>query len=158
MSSRAVTAGGTGSGYDLAGEPAAAEGPVEGVASPARPSGSLWRWRPSRVTVAALLTGLIVTGALSLTSAAVYNRNERRLLNLRVRELSLVLASTAPSTQTPLASAAELANATGGDAQKFRAFMAPYVGPGRQFTSVSRSRRCRKGPSGSSGIPPGLVL
>ena len=138
--------------YDSAGEPAAAEGAAENAASPASSSGSLWRWRPSRVAVAALLTGLIVTGALSLTSAAVYNRNERRLLNLRVRELSLVLAATAPSTQTPLASAAELANATGGDAQKFRAFMAPYVGPGRQFTSVSLW------PLGTAHLAPSTVL
>jgi serine phosphatase RsbU (regulator of sigma subunit) len=81
--------------------------------------------------------GLVVTAALALTSLAVYNRNERRLLNLRVRELDLVLAATAPAVQTPLASAAELANATGGSPQKFQAFMAPYVGPGRQFVSVS---------------------
>jgi serine phosphatase RsbU (regulator of sigma subunit) len=148
MSSRAVAGRTTGPRYDSAGESAAAAG----AASPARPSGSRWRWRPSRVTVAALLTGLIVTGALALTSVAVYNRNERRLLNLRVRELSLVLAATAPSTQTPLASAAELANATGGDAQKFRAFMAPYVGPGRQFTSVSLW------PLGTAHLAPSTVL
>ncbi len=123
--------------YDSVGEQAAAEGAAENAASSASSPGSLWRRQPSRVALAALLTGLIVTGALSLTSAAVYNRNERRLLNLRVREVGLVLAATAPSTQTPLASAAELANATGGSPQKFRAFMAPYVGPGRQFTSVS---------------------
>jgi serine phosphatase RsbU (regulator of sigma subunit) len=152
MSSRAVAGMTTGPRYDSAGEPAAAEGPAEGVASPASSPGSLWRWRPSRVTVAALLTGLIVTVALSLTSAAVYNRNERRLLNLRVRELSLVLAATAPSTQTPLASAAELANATGGNAQKFRAFMAPYVGPGHQFTSVSLW------PLGTAHLAPSTVL
>jgi serine phosphatase RsbU (regulator of sigma subunit) len=133
MSSRTVAAGTIGSRYDLAGEPAAAEGAV----SSARSSGSLWGWRPSWVAVVALLTGLIVTGALVLTSAVVYNRNEQRLLNLRVRELSLVLAATAPSIQTPLASAAELANATGGSSQKFQEFMAPYVGLGRQFTSVS---------------------
>jgi serine phosphatase RsbU (regulator of sigma subunit) len=102
--------------------------------------------------VAALLTGLIVTGALALTSAAVYNRNERRLLNLRVRELSLVLAATAPAIQTPLASAAELANATGGNAQKFGAFIAPYVGPGRQFTSVSLW------PLGTSHLAPSTVI
>jgi serine phosphatase RsbU (regulator of sigma subunit) len=148
MSSRAVAGGATGPRYDSAEEPAAAEG----AASPARPSGSLWRWRPSWVAVAALLTGLIVTGALALTSLAVYNRNERRLLNLRVRELSLVLAATAPSTQTPLASAAELANATGGSAQKFQAFMAPYVGPGRQFTSVSLW------PLGTAHLAPSTVL
>lgn len=148
MSSGAVAARTPGPRYDSGGEPAAAEGP----ASAARPSDSLWRWRPSWVAVAALLTGLIVTGALALTSAAVYNRNERRLLNLRVRELSLVLAATAPSIQTPLASAAELANATGGNAQKFRAFIAPYVGPGRQFTSVSLW------PLGTSHLLPSTVL
>jgi serine phosphatase RsbU (regulator of sigma subunit) len=81
--------------------------------------------------------GLIVTAALALTSLAVYNRNERRLLNLRVRELNLVLAATVPSVETPLASAAELAHATGGSPQKFRAFVASYVGHGRQFASVS---------------------
>jgi serine phosphatase RsbU (regulator of sigma subunit) len=143
-----VAAGTSGPRHDAAREPAAAEG----AASPARPARSLWRWRPSWVAVAALVTGLIVTGALALTSAAVYNRNEQRLLNLRVRELSLVLAATAPSIQTPLASAAELANATGGDAQKFRAFMAPYVGPGRQFTSVSLW------PLGTSHLGPSSVL
>lgn len=148
MSSRAGAARTAGFGVDSAGEPPAAEG----AAASARRVGLLWRWRPSWVAVAALLTGLIVTGALVLTSVAVYNRNERRLLNLRVRELSLVLAATAPSTQTPLASAAELANATGGDAQKFRAFMAPYVGPGHQFASVSLW------PLRSSHLAPSTVL
>ena len=148
MSSDAVAARTTGPRYDSGGELAAAQG----AASRARPSDSLWRWRPSLVAVAALLTGLIVTAALALTSVAVYNRNERRLLNLRVRELSLVLAATAPSIQTPLASAAELANATGGNAQKFRAFIAPYVGPGREFTSVSLW------PLGTSHLVPSTVL
>jgi serine phosphatase RsbU (regulator of sigma subunit) len=147
-SSRTLAARVAGFGYDSMGKPAA----VEGAAYPPRRAGSLWRWRPSWVAVAALLTGLVVTGALVLTSMAVYNRNERRLLNLRVRELSLVLAATAPSIQTPLASAAELADATGGNAQKFRAFMAPYVGLGRQFTSVSLW------PSGTPRLAPSTVL
>jgi serine phosphatase RsbU (regulator of sigma subunit) len=95
------------------------------------------RWRPSRAARVAFVVGLVVTAALALTSLAVYNRNERRLLNLRVRELNLVLAATVPSVETPLASAAELAKATGGSRQKFLAFMAPYVGPGRQFASAS---------------------
>jgi serine phosphatase RsbU (regulator of sigma subunit) len=96
--------------------------------------------------------GLVVTAALVLTSLAVYNRNERRLLNLRVRELNLVLAATAPAVQTPLASAAELANATAGSRQKFVAFMAPYVGPGRQFASVSLW------PLGKSRLAPTAVV
>jgi serine phosphatase RsbU (regulator of sigma subunit) len=107
---------------------------------------------PSRTAAAAFVIGALVTAALSLTSLAVYNRNEKRLLNLRLRELNLVLAATAPSVQTPLASAAELANATGGSAQKFRAFMAPYVGKGRQFTSVSLW------PLGASHPAPAAVL
>jgi serine phosphatase RsbU (regulator of sigma subunit) len=148
MSSGAVAARTTGPRYESGREPAVAEG----AASTARPARSLRRWRPSWIAVAALLTGLIVTAALALTSAAVYHRNERRLLNLRVRELSLVLAAAAPSTQTPLASAAELANATNGNAQKFRAFMAPYVGPARQFTSVSLW------PLGTSHLAPSTVI
>src|SRR5438105_133428 len=93
--------------------------------------------RLSRSGWIALAIGLAVTAALALTSLAVYNRNERRLLHLRVRELSLVLADTLPSIQLPLASAGELAIATNGNAQKFRAFMTPYVGHGRQFASAS---------------------
>jgi serine phosphatase RsbU (regulator of sigma subunit) len=146
MSSRAVMGGAAGSRYETGEEPAAAQD------AGARARSSRWLWRPSWVAVAALLTGLIVTGALALTSAAVYKRNERRLLNLRVRELSLVLAATAPSIQTPLASAVELADATGGDTQKFRAFIEPYVGPGRQFTSVSLWRL------GTSQLAPSTVV
>jgi serine phosphatase RsbU (regulator of sigma subunit) len=48
-----------------------------------------------------------------------------------------VLTAVVPSFQSTLASAAELADATGGNARRFRAFMAPYVGPGRQFASAS---------------------
>jgi serine phosphatase RsbU (regulator of sigma subunit) len=96
-----------------------------------------WPRRRSRAAGIAFAIGLVVTAALTLTSLAVYNRNERRLLHLRVRELSLVLSATVPSVQTPLASAAELAKATAGAPAKFRAFMTPYVGHGRQFVSAS---------------------
>jgi len=99
--------------------------------------GSLRRWRPSRTAAIAFMTGLVVTAALSLTTLGLYDSNENRLLGLRVRELGLVLTAVVPSIQTPLASAAELADTTGGSPQKFRAFMAPYVGPGRAFASAS---------------------
>ena len=78
-----------------------------------------------------------MTAALVVTSLELYRHNERRLLNLRVREVGLVLSGAASSVQTPLASAAALADATGGDPRRFRAFVAPSVGAGRQFTSVS---------------------
>jgi serine phosphatase RsbU (regulator of sigma subunit) len=117
-------------------EGSGSRGSAEGAAPLAKVRG-VGGWRPSRAASFAFVMGLVVTAALALTSLAVYNRNERRLLNLRVRELNLVLAATVPSVETPLASAAELAHATRGSPQKFRAFMAPYVGQGRQFASVS---------------------
>jgi hypothetical protein len=92
---------------------------------------------PSAAATAALMAGLVVTAALSVTALVLYNRNEHRLLGLRVHELGLVLAGALPSIETPLASAAELADATDGNPQKFKAFMAAYVGPGRKFASAS---------------------
>jgi serine phosphatase RsbU (regulator of sigma subunit) len=97
----------------------------------------VWRWRPSRVAAIAFFLGLLVTAAFAVISVRLYDRNEDRLLHLRAREVGSVLTAVVPSIQTPLASAAELADATGGDAARFRAFMAPYVGPGRQFASAS---------------------
>jgi serine phosphatase RsbU (regulator of sigma subunit) len=93
-----------------------------------------------RLSGAALLTlaiGLAITAALAIASAVLYHHNERRLLNLRVRELSLVLAGATQSVQTPLASAAALADATAGDPARFKALMTPLVGPGRQFAAAS---------------------
>jgi serine phosphatase RsbU (regulator of sigma subunit) len=116
-------------------------------------------WRPSRPGLLALGAGLLVTAALALTALAVYNNNERRLLNLRVRELSLVLSAAAPGVQTPLASAAELADATGGNTKKFRAFMQPYTGAGRSYASVSLwpLGRAKLAPTAVIGPPPLLA-
>jgi serine phosphatase RsbU (regulator of sigma subunit) len=100
-------------------------------------AGAAERWRPSGAAVIALAIGLLVTAALAVTSLELYRHNERRLLNLRVRELSLVLSGASSSTQTPLASATALADATNGSAARFKAFIKPYVGQGKQFTSVS---------------------
>ena len=92
----------------------------------ADPGGSAQgRRRPSGAVAIAFVLGLVITAALSVTTSVLYNHNEHRLLRLRARELSLVLTAVVPSIQTPLASAAELANATNGNPQKFRTFIAP---------------------------------
>ncbi len=116
-------------------------------------------WSLSTSAWVALLVGVVVTVVLSLTSLAVYNRNERRLVNLRVRELSLVLSAAAPSIETPLTSAAALVNATGGSPAKFRAFMTPLVGKGRQFTSASLWRLGGASPAPETvvGLAPALA-
>jgi serine phosphatase RsbU (regulator of sigma subunit) len=95
------------------------------------------RWPPPRAATFALLMGLLITAALALSALALYHANEDRLLKLRGRELSLVLAAAASPIETPLSSAAGLADATQGSPSRFRALLAPYVGKGRQFHSVS---------------------
>jgi serine phosphatase RsbU (regulator of sigma subunit) len=94
-------------------------------------------WSPARAAALALLVGAVVTAGFALTSLALYRSSENRLLDLRAREVGSVLTAAVPSLQTPLASAAALADATRGDRQKFRAFVAPYVGVGKQFISIS---------------------
>src|SRR5579863_6482891 len=94
-------------------------------------------WRPSRVTTLTFAIGVVVTAALAVTALVLYNNNEDRLLHLRVREVGLVLQGAIPSTETPVESAAALADATNGNAAKLRAFIGPEVGPGGVFTSVS---------------------
>ncbi len=95
------------------------------------------RAAPSRVAWGALLTGLVLTLATSVVSLKLYDRNEDRLLSLRARELGLVLSASVAPIQTQLVSAAELADATGGNVAKFRALVGTAVGAGRQFDSVS---------------------
>lgn len=115
-------------------------------------------WLP----VATLVVGLLVTGALALVSHDQYASNEKRLLGLRVRDAAALIAESLPSTQTPLASAAELADATSGNVQKFRRFVAPYVGsgPGKRFVSVSLWRLAapQRGPVAVEGARPKLAL
>ena len=115
-------------------------------------------WLP----VATLIVGLLVTGTLTLVSHSQYTSNEKRLLSLRVRDAAALIGASLPGTQTPLASAAELADATNGDVQKFKRFVAPYVGaaPGKRFVSVSlwRLGSPQRGPVAVEGLRPKLAL
>jgi serine phosphatase RsbU (regulator of sigma subunit) len=108
----------------------------------------------------AMAAGLIVTAALALISQAQYNRNENRLLHLRVRDAGALIAGALPGVQTPLASAAALADATNGDSKKFMRFADVYVGtkPG-QFASLSlwRLGSVARGPVAVAGAPPKLA-
>lgn len=91
----------------------------------------------SRLAVAVFIVILGVAAVLAVTSHEIYDHNEDRLLNLRVRELGLVLTAAVNATETPVASAAAFANATEGSPAKFREFAKVYVGPHRQFSSLS---------------------
>ncbi len=133
------------------------DGPPERLFSP--PPAVRSRW-PFGLPGAILVVGLLVTAALVLISHSLYTSNEQRLLELRVREAGSALAQALPSIQTPLASAAELADATNGNAQKFKQFVSPYVGPGpgHPFVSLSlwRLNAPGHGPVVVAGAPPQL--
>ncbi len=108
-----------------------------------------------------MIVGLAVAGALALVSRAQYNHDETRLLGLRVKEVAAVLTQARPNVQIPLASAAALADATGGNVAKFKRFVAAYAGPrpSHQFVSVSlwRVGANRTGPITVVGRAPMLT-
>ncbi len=106
---------------------------MNAVETPARP-----RSRVAHLNVVVVVVvGVLITAGLSVGARAVHNSNENRLLRQRALEVAAVAAAAIPNVQTPLASAAVLAEATNGDAVVFRQFMAPIVGAGRSFASVS---------------------
>jgi Stage II sporulation protein E (SpoIIE) len=112
-----------------------AEGEGASSASSTRSARGL---RPYWPAAAVCVVGLVVTGVLVWIAASTYTDNENRLLSLRVRDAGALISGALGSVQTPLASAAALADATGGDVQKFERFIAPSVGQqGRTFVSVS---------------------
>jgi Stage II sporulation protein E (SpoIIE) len=117
------------------------------------------RW-PYWAAVAVAVVGLLVTGVLTWVSARNYSRNENRLLSLRAHDLGGALTTALPGIQTDLASAAALADATGGNIAKFKSFIAPYVGEGNghQFVSVSlwRVGGRERAPVAVQGITPAL--
>ena len=77
------------------------------------------------------LVALAVVGLLTWATVSLYDSNESRLLTSRTRELGLVLQEVVPTIQTPIASAAALADATAGNTARFRQFVTPYVGPAK---------------------------
>ena len=93
-----------------------------------------------RLPALALLVGLVVTGALVLVSHSQYDANQKRLLALRVRDAGAAVAGALSGIQTPLVSAAELADSTNGNVAKFKRFATPLVGPpgsGHSYVSLS---------------------
>jgi serine phosphatase RsbU (regulator of sigma subunit) len=111
------------------------------------------------LAVATLVLGLTLTVVLTVLSHTVYTRNERHLLQLRVRDASALVSAALPAVQTPLASAAELADATGGSPMKFRNFAQAYVGARGEFASLSiwDEQDPGRGPLAYVGVPPQLA-
>jgi len=90
-----------------------------------------------RISVLVLILGLVLTTALSISARVVHDHNEQRLLAQRVHETATVTGAAASNVQTPLASAAVLAEQTGADAGGFREVMRPIITAKRPFISAS---------------------
>ena len=114
-----------------------------------------WSYRWVWVVV---VVGVLVTAGLALASAELASSNEQHLLTLRSKEVGSALTSALPDTQTPLGAAVALADLTGADRARFSAYAATYVGPGRQFTSMSvwRIGQLSRGPVLVVGSQPEL--
>jgi hypothetical protein len=90
-----------------------------------------------RSASAVIAAGFLITGILAWTSFSQYDSNEDRLINLRVKEAGNLISTALPTVQTPLASAAALADASRGNAAEFRDFISPQVGPNQRYVSAS---------------------
>ena len=84
-----------------------------------------------------IIIGLLITTGLVVAARVVHDTNEDRLLSQRVREAAAVATAAFPNTQTPLASAAVLAEFTRGDPGVFTSFAQPIVAAGTPFQSLS---------------------
>src|SRR5579871_3784927 len=90
-----------------------------------------------RSAAAVIALGVLITGLLAWTSRSQFDHNEDRLINLRVKEAGSLISGALPGIQTPLASAATLADASGGDTKGFQDLIGPQVGTGKTFVSAS---------------------
>src|SRR5215217_7386671 len=79
-------------------------------------------------TVAVLVAGVVVVGGATVITEVLHRDTEQRLLDQRTGEAGAILATSIGGLQTPLSSAAELAQVTDGDPDAFRAVMGHLVG------------------------------
>jgi serine phosphatase RsbU (regulator of sigma subunit) len=113
-------------------------------------------WLP----VATLIIGLLVTGALVVVSHSQYVSNEKRLLNLRVRDAGAILGESVPATTATMAAAVEQANFTNGSVGRFQRLVAGEVGTKpNQWLSLSlwKLGALDKGPVVVAGTAPKLA-
>jgi serine phosphatase RsbU (regulator of sigma subunit) len=90
-------------------------------------------------TVLVLVVVLAITAALTLGARTVHGSNEKRLLDQKAQEVGAVLRAALPAVQTPLASVAEVAEATDANPKHISRLLAPLVGPrpAHQFVSAA---------------------
>lgn len=94
--------------------------------------------RLSWLAVAVCVISLALTAGLSVIAHEVDQHSEHRLLTLQVKQTATVLQAVLPSVETPLASAAQIAETGNGSVAAFRTYTAPYIGPSpKPFVGMS---------------------
>ena len=89
------------------------------------------------VSVVVAVIGVGLTVLLVFAARVGFERNEDRLLAERTKQAAAVLTAALPGIQTPLASAAEVAEQGDGEQRSFVRVMAPIVPAGQPFVSAS---------------------
>ena len=89
------------------------------------------------VAVVVLVVGALVVGAAAVAAESAHRDTEQRLLDQRTAEAGAILSVAITGLETPLSSAAELAEVTNGDPAAFRAVLGRLTGDGKQFVSTS---------------------
>jgi serine phosphatase RsbU (regulator of sigma subunit) len=91
----------------------------------------------SRLAIAIVLLGAVVTAVIVLTAWTSNRNNEHRLLQVQTRQAADVISSAFLGIEGPLATALQVARATDGDPAQFRRSMSASVGPKGEFVSAS---------------------
>jgi serine phosphatase RsbU (regulator of sigma subunit) len=94
------------------------------------------RFRLHPLPIAVLAVGLALTATLALTAHTLHDNNEERLLRQRVHEAGAVLTAATSGIDSPLSSAAILAEGTNANEGAFSRLMGPLT-KGRPFVSAS---------------------
>jgi type II secretory pathway pseudopilin PulG len=102
-----------------------------------RAAGGFWR-RLHPFTVVVVVVSLLLTAGLSWSAHIVDDRNEGRLLRLKVAETAAALQAFIPQIQTTLTAAAAVSVASSDPVAGFRTYMSPNVGDqAGQYSSAS---------------------
>jgi serine phosphatase RsbU (regulator of sigma subunit)/type II secretory pathway pseudopilin PulG len=99
--------------------------------------GRLVRRRVHAMTVFVVVIALVITAVLVVVTRVIRDNNEDRLLNQRAHEAAAVTETRFGDVESPLASAAILADSTSGAVDPFLSLMDPIVRKGRRFISAS---------------------
>jgi serine phosphatase RsbU (regulator of sigma subunit) len=106
--------------------------------------------------VAVVVIGLVITLGLTFAAKVAHDENEERLLDQRVKQVSLVLTAFLPSIQAPVNMTAGLV-ATPADVGKFNDVMGTQAGPGKLFASAALFQAGNPQPIATIGAPPALL-